>query len=204
MMMMAPMFFHWFNQYDVLLFKEWNLDETGKLVGAAIGLFFISFCYEALKFGRERCLLLIPYPTELFDYQTMRNSISSAYQQQTCDPQQSTQSTAQSQNGNSIEPQCCDDTASTRPLQSSPVQIRMSQGELWRSRPTIIGLHFTRANVIQTILHMIQICLSYLLMLAAMTYNAWLFIAIVLGSGLGYFVFGWRKATFADISDHCH
>lgn len=35
---------------------------------------------------------------------------------------------------------------------------------------------------------MAQVFTSYILMLAVMTYNAWLLLAVVLGYGLGYFV----------------
>lgn len=60
------------------------------------------------------------------------------------------------------------------------------------------------AHLIQTILHMIQVFLGYLLMLAFMTYNAWICIAVVLGSGLGYFLFGWKTATLVSSGDHCN
>ncbi|XP_066979869.1 high affinity copper uptake protein 1 isoform X2 [Macrobrachium rosenbergii] len=56
----------------------------------------------------------------------------------------------------------------------------------------------------QTLLHMLQMIVSYFLMLIFMTYNVWLCIAVVLGAGLGYFLFGWRKATVVDITEHCH
>ncbi|MPC39538.1 High affinity copper uptake protein 1 [Portunus trituberculatus] len=57
---------------------------------------------------------------------------------------------------------------------------------------------------IQTLLHMVQMIVSYLLMLIFMTYNVWLCIATVLGAGLGYFLFGWRKSVVVDITEHCH
>ncbi|KAL4219523.1 hypothetical protein ACF0H5_022101 [Mactra antiquata] len=59
--------------------------------------------------------------------------------------------------------------------------------------------HFT-----QTLLHMIQVFISYCLMLVFMTYNAWLCISVILGAGIGYFMFGWRKAIVVDINEHCH
>ncbi|XP_032241961.1 high affinity copper uptake protein 1 [Nematostella vectensis] len=45
-----------------------------------------------------------------------------------------------------------------------------------------------RSLLIETVLYTVQIVLLYLLMLVAMTYNVWLFIAVVLGSGTGYFM----------------
>lgn len=59
-------------------------------------------------------------------------------------------------------------------------------------------------HILQTCLHIIQMVLSYFLMLIFMTYNVWLCLAVVAGSGMGYFLFGWRKATVVDITEHCH
>ncbi|CAG0904689.1 unnamed protein product [Darwinula stevensoni] len=64
----------------------------------------------------------------------------------------------------------------------------------------MLGQH----HLLQTLLHVIQITLSYFLMLIFMTYNAWLCIAVVLGAGVGYFIFGWRKSIVVDITEHCH
>lgn len=67
------------------------------------------------------------------------------------------------------------------------------------------GVHMISAgHFIQTLLHMLQVFISYCLMLVFMTYNAWLCIAVVFGAGVGYFLFGWRKAIVVDINEHCH
>ncbi|KAF8770630.1 High affinity copper uptake protein 1 like protein [Argiope bruennichi] len=59
-------------------------------------------------------------------------------------------------------------------------------------------------HMIQTFLHVVQMILSYFLMLIFMTFNVWLCLGVILGSGVGYFLFGWRKATVVDITEHCH
>jgi len=56
----------------------------------------------------------------------------------------------------------------------------------------------------QTFLHMVQVVISYFLMLIFMTYNVWLCLAVVLGAGSGYFFFGWKKSLVVDITEHCH
>ncbi|XP_050303662.1 high affinity copper uptake protein 1 isoform X2 [Anthonomus grandis grandis] len=67
-------------------------------------------------------------------------------------------------------------------------------------QPAILSkIHFY-----QTFLHMIQMILSYFLMLIFMTYNVWLCIAVVLGAGVGYFLFGWKKGLIVDVTEHCH
>ncbi|CAG9127934.1 unnamed protein product [Plutella xylostella] len=62
---------------------------------------------------------------------------------------------------------------------------------------------FSSPHVVQTLLHIIQTTISYILMLVFMTYNVWLCLALVLGMGLGYFVFGWRRAGGGDTNDCC-
>lgn len=59
-------------------------------------------------------------------------------------------------------------------------------------------------HFLQTFLHIIQVVVSYVLMLVFMTYNAYLCIAVALGAGMGYFLFSWRKAVVVDITEHCH
>ncbi len=60
------------------------------------------------------------------------------------------------------------------------------------------------SHYIQTILHLVQLVLSYFLMLIVMTYNVWLFISVILGCTVGYFLFGWQKGFLVDITEHCH
>ncbi|XP_026478650.1 high affinity copper uptake protein 1-like isoform X2 [Ctenocephalides felis] len=59
-------------------------------------------------------------------------------------------------------------------------------------------------NVLQTILHAVQVTVSFLLMLVFMTYNYWLCLAVVAGASTGYFLFGWKKSVIVDVTEHCH
>jgi len=60
-------------------------------------------------------------------------------------------------------------------------------------------------HIVQTILHVVQGALGYALMLAFMAFNVWLCLAILLGSGAGYFIFCWRKITVMDATGgHCY
>ncbi|XP_075628752.1 protein SLC31A2 [Balearica regulorum gibbericeps] len=45
-----------------------------------------------------------------------------------------------------------------------------------------------RYHVGQTLFHMVQVVLGYMVMLAVMSYNAWIFLGAIAGSTLGYFV----------------
>lgn len=63
---------------------------------------------------------------------------------------------------------------------------------------------FSLLHGFQTFLHIIQIVLSYFLMLIFMTYNVWLCLAVVIGAAVGYFLFGWKKSFIVDVTEHCH
>ena len=65
----------------------------------------------------------------------------------------------------------------------------------------LMALH----HVIQGLLHILQVAIGYMLMLVVMTYNVWLFISIILGAGLGYVIFNYkRKLIIVDVNDPCH
>lgn len=51
------------------------------------------------------------------------------------------------------------------------------------------SFHRMKNHVLQTILHAARVVLGYFLMLAVMTYNAYIATCVILGAGLGYFLF---------------
>jgi len=53
----------------------------------------------------------------------------------------------------------------------------------------------------QTFLHMLQVTISFMLMLVFMTFNVWLCLSVVLGAGLGYFIFFVNDEGFTE---HCN
>ncbi|XP_034233772.1 high affinity copper uptake protein 1-like isoform X2 [Thrips palmi] len=63
---------------------------------------------------------------------------------------------------------------------------------------------FSQKHVLQTGLHIVQLIVSYLLMLIFMTYNIWLCLAVILGSATGYFMFGWKRTVVVDMTETCH
>ena len=54
-------------------------------------------------------------------------------------------------------------------------------------------LLFRRFHLVQTLLLGVQTTLGYFLMLAAMTYNVWIFVAMVGGTVVGHFFFAWNN-----------
>lgn len=67
-------------------------------------------------------------------------------------------------------------------------------------RPTMLSVN----HLLQTLLHVLQVTLSFVLMLIFMTYNVWLCLMVVLGAGVGYFLFCWKKSVIVDVTEHCH
>ncbi|CAL8280243.1 unnamed protein product [Merluccius merluccius] len=97
-------------------------------------------------------------------------------------------------------------------LRRSQVNVRYNSmpvpgGEgtvLVETHKTVGQRMLSAAHLVQTLLHVLQVSVSYLLMLVFMTYNGFLCIAVAIGAGAGYFLFSWRKAVVVDITEHCH
>ncbi|XP_014090685.3 high affinity copper uptake protein 1 isoform X2 [Bactrocera oleae] len=49
---------------------------------------------------------------------------------------------------------------------------------------------FSKHHIIQSLLNVVQIIISYLLMMVFMNFNYWLWLSMILGMGFGYFCFG--------------
>ncbi|NXX74417.1 COPT2 protein, partial [Urocolius indicus] len=74
---------------------------------------------------------------------------------------------------------------------TGPAQGRGGAGCPGPSLMEFLSLFFPRwfrYHVGQTLLHVLQVVLGYVVMLAVMSYNAWIFLGAIAGSTLGYFV----------------
>jgi len=83
---------------------------------------------------------------------------------------------------------------------NSEVLPRVRTENARHKRARLLSSH----HIIQTVLHILQMGISYLLMLIAMTFNIYLFLAVILGAGLGHLLFGWRRSCIIDYNEHCH
>jgi|ERR1712126_21167 len=101
-----------------------------------------------------------------------------------------------------------DSVVEEAPESSGPVPsvTRSVEVDQRRSQIKIIQTNlFSKGHILQTFLQLLQVVLSYGLMLIFMTYNVWLCAAVAFGASAGYFVFGWKKTVVLDAGgDHCH
>ena len=64
-----------------------------------------------------------------------------------------------------------------------------------------LSTRFIESNVVYAVAHSVQVWLSYMLMLVLMTFNAGLFMAIILGYTIGYSLFGFQNIEFRQKGD---
>ena len=57
-------------------------------------------------------------------------------------------------------------------------------------------------DYVQAVLHIIQVMISYTLMLGFMSFNVCICLSILVGAGIGYLLFCSLKEI--DLTDHCH
>ncbi|XP_071321893.1 protein SLC31A2 isoform X2 [Trachinotus anak] len=75
---------------------------------------------------------------------------------------------------------------STSVLESSPSESSLTPMEPHAAAPNTRNSWLL--HIIQTVLHMLQVALGYMLMLCVMSYNTWIFLGVIVGSVLGYFI----------------
>ncbi|XP_040012861.1 probable low affinity copper uptake protein 2 [Xiphias gladius] len=71
-------------------------------------------------------------------------------------------------------------------LDSSPSESSLAPMESHHAVPNTRNSWLLHG--IQTVLHMLQVSLGYMLMLCVMSYNTWIFLGVIVGSVLGYFI----------------
>uniref|UniRef100_A0A8C3A2G0 Copper transport protein n=1 Tax=Cyclopterus lumpus TaxID=8103 RepID=A0A8C3A2G0_CYCLU len=71
-------------------------------------------------------------------------------------------------------------------VESSPSESSLTP---MQSRPLALNTRKRwQLHGIQAVLHMLQVSLGYMLMLCVMSYNTWIFLGVIAGSLLGYFI----------------
>lgn len=77
------------------------------------------------------------------------------------------------------------------PIPTSQQLIEEADQDSSSSESTPIGstrLRWFSCHFGQSLIHVAQVVISYFLMLAVMSYNTWIFLGVVLGSAVGYYL----------------
>ncbi|XP_076614140.1 protein SLC31A2 [Chaetodon auriga] len=91
---------------------------------------------------------------------------------------------AQPQSANAVPPSSRRESSSV--LESSPSESSLTP--IQAQPPAVSTRNSWLLHLIQTLLHILQVSLGYMLMLCVMSYNTWIFLGVVAGSVLGYFI----------------
>lgn len=189
------MYFHG-GTNEQILFDFWMTESLGLFLLSCLALFILAFSYEGLKLLRDKMI---------------RSELTSRKRDQLlcsakntphichCSPKKAQNTTLNEDNQPLNGKDCCGKVAGQNGNSSNDAeanQIVFASNYGWNL--------LSRRHLIQTFLHMLQLAVSYMLMLVFMTYNTWLCLAVVLGAGAGYFLFGLQRLTSIDVNEHCH
>ncbi|CAG5110703.1 Oidioi.mRNA.OKI2018_I69.chr2.g5078.t1.cds [Oikopleura dioica] len=84
------------------------------------------------------------------------------------------------------------------------LEHNIATGKREKRREGIIARIFGPGHIGASLLHFVNVWISYTLMLAVMYFNTWLIFATCLGFALGYFAFGWSKDRAVEpVDDPC-
>jgi len=192
---------------EQILFDFWETNTIGAFLLSCLALFVAAALYEGLKLGREK---LIAYELKLKG-QLVTGDIESkpTFRNCQCKPGETAKENGITSNDesaiNQTSDKCCAKNNYNKEIVSPNTELLINRTD----NSNVVVKSFSsrllnRGHLCQTILHMVQISVSYLLMLVFMTYNSWLCLAVVLGAGAGYFLFGVQRLTSIDVNEHCH
>jgi copper transporter 1 len=177
---MMKMYFH-FGLGDTLLFKSFVLNSSLDLWNACAIFFLIAVLYEGLKSLRERLLRRSYASSSSYHVATIDRLMDGGLNDTTSN---------------------VGGTGNTSPGESHLVgDASYSAGHHRLRRGCRM---FSWPHVIQSSLHVLQVAISYTLMLGFMTFNVCLCFAILVGAGVGYFLFCWHKMSYESATEHCH
>lgn len=186
---------------ETILFEQWKIDSLAGLLWSMLLIFVMAALYEGLKYYREhlfwRTYNALQYrPVTVSEKSPRNGTVSSNNNGHGLAAETMGVASGGGGGGGSIDGiggggEGADDGSRV---------VHMVGEVIHKQPPTMLSV----MHLFQTFLHIVQVTLSFLLMLIFMTYNTWLCLAVVLGAALGYFLFGWKKSVIVDVTEHCH
>jgi copper transporter 1 len=173
--MMMKMYFH-FSSHATILFAGWATTTPAQMFGSCLLMVLVAAMYEGLKVLRDWLLRRAAQVPESQRGCCNDSSIRAEENERTKDVKENDLS-------ESAKP----------PKQQAAKHLKLIRCQM-----------LSLAHFIQTLLHIIQVAISYALMLVFMTFNAWLCLSILAGAGIGYFLFAWKRTTITDANEHCN
>lgn len=149
----------------ILLFDFWNVHGPAGMVLSVFVVLLLTVLYELLKVWKITL------------EKRMQSPIAHSSNPVSCTTNSSCFAPVTECHGGSSD------------LASSPSEISLAPtehtvetaGSTTRTKSWLI-------HSLQTVIHILQVTLGYLLMLCVMSYNVWIFLGVIMGSVLGYFL----------------
>uniref|UniRef100_A0A1Q3FWM0 Copper transport protein n=1 Tax=Culex tarsalis TaxID=7177 RepID=A0A1Q3FWM0_CULTA len=181
---------------ETILFEQWKIDSLAGLLWSMLVIFIMATLYEGLKYYREhlfwRTYNALQYrPVTVTEKNPRNGTVSSNNNGHGLTAEAETTPGSGTSDGMGGGGEGLDDGSRV---------VHMVGEVIHKQPPTMLSV----MHLFQTFLHIVQVTLTFLLMLIFMTYNTWLCLAVVLGAALGYFLFGWKKSVIVDVTEHCH
>ncbi|XP_053551387.1 probable low affinity copper uptake protein 2 [Bombina bombina] len=154
-----------FSEKLTLLFDFWTVETLGGLVLSFLVVLLLTVLYEVSKVWKSNILtrVLLTLPVDTPDHS---QAVS-----ETFDPENNL--------ADNTEPMLRPDTTSERQIMTPDSLTVGFSAPVYRWWLLHTSLAF---------LHTAQVTLGYMIMLCVMSYNAAIFLSVLLGSGLGYFL----------------
>ncbi|KAI1280030.1 Ctr copper transporter family-domain-containing protein [Xylaria sp. FL0933] len=170
------MLFTWDTTDLCIVFRQWHVKGSASLVFSLLAIVAICAGYEALREGTRK------YESWLSNREVAHNSRArnerNEDRYQDNDPNHGPEPVAETTPFLGIE--------------------RIGSGVSSSSESAVSQ----RARILKAILYGVQNFYAFMIMLLFMTYNGWVMIAVAVGAGLGYYIFG--SNTRATKETACH
>eukprot|EP01135_Chromosphaera_perkinsii_P001377 Nk52_evm8s165 gene=Nk52_evmTU8s165 len=210
------MYFH-ASEFDRILFKSWITRTQGEYIGAWFACFAFAFVLEFLGWCRLRLDRAIASTLGVRQMSAPR-SVSAQSSKQPLQGHSQTAPTGGCCGSNQMdaasparsaepsqcsvllgyhEPSCCEGG----PCSDPDAKVVRQVNNIFTARSIGVGITL---QLMRALLYTVEVGQALLVMLIAMTFNVGLFLAVMAGAGVGFFVFKYQLNSVEEPSRQCH